>query len=205
MLFAQNNTSSNSTTPALSASSLPITIVALGDSLTEGYGINKEMAYPALVEAMLKKEGFVVKIINSGASSSTSSSAKGRIQWLLKQKPNFIFLALGANDGLRGISPSVTKKNLIEAIQLAKKHKIQVWLAGMKMPPNYGASFTKEFENVFSEVARTENVPLLPFLLDGVAGNPELNLTDKIHPNEKGHEILARHVAHFFKTQLRAK
>ena len=176
-----------------------ITIVALGDSLTEGYGIEKSKAYPTLVEAKLRAEGKKVTVINAGVSGSTTASAPGRVKWLLKNKPDVIFLALGSNDGLRGVDVATTKKNLKTAIDLAKQNHIQVWLAGALLPPNYGPQQTAAFKKLFSDLAKEENLPFMPFLLEGVATVQDLNQTDMIHPNEKGHAILADQVADFFR------
>ena len=177
-------------------------ILALGDSLTEGYGIEKSNAYPAIVEAKLQSAGYNVKVVNAGISGSTSASAPSRLRWLLKSQPDYLFLVLGANDGLRGVDLKATENNLRTTIQLAKKANVQVWLAGMKMPPNYGRDYTKKFEQMFSQLAKSEKVPFLPFLLDNVAGRPELNQPDGIHPNEKGHALMAEQVFRFMKELL---
>ena len=187
---------------ALNETATVTQLVALGDSLTEGYGIEKEKAYPALVEKKLLDKGYKIKIFNAGISGSTTASAPSRLKWLLKSKPNIIFIALGANDGLRGIAIETTKQNLKDAIQIAKKANIKVWLAGMKLPPNYGASYTSKFEATFQEIAKEEDIPLLPFLLEGVAGHAEFNQPDGIHPNEKGHQKLADFLFSFFQQQL---
>lgn len=178
-------------------------LIIVGDSLTEGYGVAKSAAYPALLEAKLN-EGAKEKweVINSGVSGSTTASAASRIRWVLKAKPDVILLALGANDGLRGINTGGSEKNLTEAIGLAVKANVKVILASMKMPPNYGAKFTADFEAVFANVAKVQKVPLMPFLLDGVAGNPKLNLADGIHPNEEGHKVVAENVFKFLRNQL---
>lgn len=178
-------------------------LVILGDSLTEGYGIEKENAYPALVEKTLKKQGYDLIVINGGISGSTSASAPSRAKWFLKSQPDYLLITLGSNDGLRGVSVDNLKANLKTTIKLAKEKKVKVWLAGLKMPPNYGKDFTQKFEAVFKEIAKEEQIPLLPFLLDGVAGNPELNQPDAIHPNEKGHEVMAQRVVEFIRKQIK--
>jgi acyl-CoA thioesterase-1 len=180
----------------------PTVIVALGDSLTEGYGIEKEKAYPTLVEKKLNAAGFNVKVINAGISGSTTASAPSRLKWLLQSSPQILFLALGANDGLRGVDVNTTKKNLLDTIHLAKEHHIKVWLAGMKMPPNYGKKYTADFEKMFADVAKEEKVPFLPFLLEGVAAVPGLSQNDGVHPNVAGHEKLAELVFQFMKKNL---
>lgn len=178
-------------------------ILILGDSLTEGYGINKKDAYPSLVENLLQKDGYKVKVLNAGISGSTSASAASRLKWFIQKKPDVLFLALGANDGLRGVDIPTTKKNLKETIHLAKKSNIQVWLAGMYMPPNYGLKYTKDFARMYKELASEEKTPFLPFLLDGVAGKAKFNQPDAIHPNEEGHRVIANNVAKFFKENLK--
>ncbi len=171
------------------------TIVFLGDSLTEGYGLEKSEAFPYLFEQALKAKGYKdIKVINAGISGSTSASALSRVKWYLRIKPTILVLALGANDGLRGLDPQAMKKNLAMAIKLALERNIQVVLAGIKIPPNYGIQYTKEFEAVYPQLAEEFKIPFIPFLLDGVAARPEMNLPDGIHPNSRGHQIIARHV-----------
>jgi acyl-CoA thioesterase I len=169
-------------------------IVFIGDSLSEGYGLPTEASFPFLVDKALKSEGIQAEVINAGVSGATSASGVPSLKWQLKQKPALILLALGANDGLRGIKPAATKANLSNTIELAQKEKIKVILAGMKMPPNYGAEFTKEFEAIFPALAKKYSLPLIPFLLEGVAGKKEFNLPDGIHPNAKGYELIAKNV-----------
>lgn len=178
-------------------------IVVLGDSLTEGYGVSRESAFPALLQARLKAEDFKNwSVVNAGVSGATSASAASRLKWQLKSKPDLIILALGANDGLRGISPQVTRKNLSEAIVEIKKNKISVLLAGLQMPPNYGGPYRKEYAAVFPELAKEHKIPLIPFLLEGVAGEASLNLVDGIHPNEKGYVKVTDNVFKVLKTMI---
>jgi acyl-CoA thioesterase I len=168
-------------------------ILFLGDSLTAGYGIEKPQAFPALIDEKLKREGYHnIKVINGGISGSTSASAISRLKWYLKIKPDLMILALGANDGLRGLSVDQLKNNLTACIQLAKENNIKVVLAGMMMPPNYGEEYTKSFFEVYGKVAEAQHVQLIPFLLKDVAGIPNLNIPDGIHPNEAGHKIVAQ-------------
>lgn len=177
-------------------------LLVLGDSLTEGYGVARDKAYPALVEKKLKAAGLNWSVINAGISGSTSSSASNRLKWQLKQKPDAMILALGANDGLRGLKISETEKNLSIAIEMARKDGVRVFLFGMKLPTNYGNDYRKDFEAMFQRVAQHYNVPHLPFFLDRVAGDPKLNLPDGIHPNEKGYEIVADNIFRFLKDKL---
>ena len=179
------------------------TILVLGDSIAAGYGIEKESAFPALLERRLKELNYDVRVINGGISGSTSASGKGRMKWYLRIKPNILLLELGANDGLRGLSTEAMKQNLTETIQIAREKNLKVILAGMKMPLNYGKAYTTAFENAFKEVAEELNVTFIPFLLDGVAGNPELNLPDGIHPTAEGHRIITQTVLNYLKPLLK--
>ena len=174
------------------------TIVIVGDSLTEGVGVSKEQAYPALVEKSLV--GWTV--VSSGVSGSTSASALPRVSWVLKSKPDAILLALGANDGLRGFKTKVTKENLRAAIRKAKNTGVKVLLAGIQMPPNYGKKYTADFQELFLTLAREEKIPVLPSLLDKLCGEPKYNLADGIHPNEEGHKLIAESVIKFLKENL---
>ncbi len=169
-------------------------LVVLGDSLTEGLGVARSLAFPALLEKKIQADGKQWTVVNAGISGATTASGPSRMRWQLKSKPQMIILALGANDGLRGINLQSTEKNLSETIEIAKKDKIQVILAGMMLPPNYGAQYTKDFQAIYKRLAKKYQLKKIPFLLEGVAGNPKLNLADGIHPNEKGHEIIATHV-----------
>lgn len=180
------------------ASTAVTKILILGDSLTEGYGIARESAFPALVEASLKAAGKNVSVINGGVSGSTSASGPSRMKWYLKSKPDMLVLALGANDGLRGQSVVEMRKNLAKVMTLARDSRVpQIVLVGMKIPFNYGPVYRKEFEAVFPSLAKEYDVPLLSFLLDGVATEPSLNLADGVHPNEKGHKVVAKTVHDF--------
>jgi acyl-CoA thioesterase-1 len=179
------------------------TLVMLGDSLTEGYGVAKEKAYPALVEKKLHAAGKTEwKVVNSGVSGSTSASAPSRLQWALKTNPDAVFIALGANDGLRAIKPAATKENLLKTVKAAREKKVRVFVAGMEMPPNFGKEYQAEFRKVFSDVAKEEKVEFMPFLLKDVGGLPKMNLDDGIHPNEAGHEKVAENVFRFLKDKL---
>lgn len=178
------------------------TLVILGDSLTEGYGVQKEKAFPALLEKKLQEAKLGWKVNNAGVSGSTSASAASRTDWILKSKPDAILLALGANDGLRGLSTESMEKNLRQAISKMKAAKVKVFLAGMQMPPNFGAEYTKKYREVFPKIAKEEKIDLLPFLLEKVGGESKLNLADRIHPNEEGHKIIAETVFQFLKGKL---
>jgi acyl-CoA thioesterase I len=170
------------------------TILFLGDSLTEGYQLSREEAYPYLVEQHLKTKHPEIKVINGGVSGATTASGLKRLNWYLKSKPDYMVLALGANDGLRGTKLEESKKNLIQVIERAQKENIKVILAGMKMPTNYGESYRDNFEKMFNELAKKYDLPLIPFLLEGVGGVAKLNLPDGIHPNQAGHKVMAQTV-----------
>jgi len=170
------------------------TILFMGDSLTEGYQLSKEEAYPALIEKELKKRFQDIKVINGGVSGATSASGLKRLDWYLNAKPDIMVLALGANDGLRGMKTQETEKNLSLVIEKAKNRGITVILAGMKMPTNMGGPYRNQFESIFSKLSKKYSLKLIPFLLEGVGGRPEFNLPDGIHPNPRGHEVMARTV-----------
>ncbi len=168
------------------------TILILGDSLTAGYGVEKHEAFPKLLENRLHELGFIqVKVVNGGFSGSTTASAFQRIRWYMKLNPDMIILGLGANDGLRGHKIESIRSNLAKTIQFARDRNIVIVLAGMKLPVNYGSRYTRDFEAMFKSLSDQYEIPLIPFLLEGVAGKPELNLADGIHPNPKGHKIIA--------------
>lgn len=177
---------------SFSISGFTQTILFLGDSLTEGYQLSKEEAFPSLIETELKKNKPEIKVLNGGVSGATTASGLKRLDWYLKAKPEFMVLALGANDGLRGLKIENTEKNLVLVIEKAQERKITVVLAGMKMPTNYGEPYRSQFENMYPRLAKKYNLKLVPFILEGVGGNPKLNLADGIHPNSEGHKIMAK-------------
>lgn len=178
------------------------TVLFLGDSLTEGYQLSKEDAYPAVIEKELKKTHKGIKVINGGVSGSTSASGLKRLEWYLKAKPEIMVLALGANDGLRGLDLAKTEKHLSDVIEKAQKQNITVILVGMKMPTNMGEPYRTQFEQMYPKLAKKYSLKLVPFLLEGVGGKPELNLPDGIHPNPKGHQIMARNVLKVLESEL---
>ncbi len=177
--------------PRLQAESAGKRLLMLGDSLTEGYGISPKAAFPALVEKKIKASGKNWQVINAGISGSTSASGPSRIKWQMKTKPDLMVLALGANDGLRGLNLKDTEKNLSETIEIAQKENVQVVIAGMLLPLNYGAQYRKQFSDMYTHLAEKYKLRKIPFLLEGVALHPDLVLADGLHPNEKGHEIVA--------------
>jgi len=179
-------------------------IVFFGDSITAGYGINLESAFPALIEEKLKQAGKTYDVVNAGLSGETTAGGLQRIDWVLRSKPDIFILELGGNDGLRGLSLDETRSNLKAMIQKIRlvKADTEIILAGMQIPPNLGQAYTAEFSALFSDIAQSEGVKLIPFLLEGVGGEPELNLSDGIHPNEAGHEIVAETIWTYIKPLL---
>lgn len=178
-------------------------ILFLGDSLTEGYEIDENKTYVTLIENYWKEQGLDVRVFNGGVSGSTTASAMERLKWFERMNLTHIVLALGANDGLRGLPIEETQKNLKQAIEWAQQREIHVVLAGMQMPPNYGREYTQSFKSLFKELAQMEGVSFLPFLLEGVAGVKELNLPDGIHPNEKGHQVMKENMLKHFNKILK--
>jgi acyl-CoA thioesterase-1 len=174
----------------------PFRILILGDSLTEGYGVSPDQAYPALLQEKLNASRpsnlLPYEVINGGITGSTTSGGASRIDWYMKNPPDFLVVALGGNDGLRGISPEESKKNLASILDRAKEQGVPALLAGMKMPTNYGEDYRQSFENIFPELAKEKKVPLLPFLLKDVGGRADMNLPDRIHPNPKGHQRICQ-------------
>jgi acyl-CoA thioesterase I len=166
------------------------TIVAVGDSLTAGYGVNEADAYPARLEKKLQAAGFNWRVINAGVSGETSSGTLSRVEWVLKLKPDIVILETGANDGLRGIDPKITKKNINEIVSILKKNRVMVILAGMRMVTSMGRDFTSEFGAIYPAVAKKHSLVLIPFFLQGVAGDPDLNQSDGIHPVAEGYRII---------------
>jgi acyl-CoA thioesterase-1 len=171
------------------------TIVAVGDSLTAGYGVDERQAYPALLQERLLKEGYFFRVVNAGISGETSSGTRSRIAWVMSAlKPDVIILETGANDGLRGIETAVLEKNLTEIIAAIQAEGVAVILAGMKMPPNFGRNYTKQFAEVYPRVATKMGIALIPFFLEDVAGDRRYNLADGIHPNPEGYRRVVAHI-----------
>ena len=169
-------------------------VVALGDSLTAGLGVAADEAFPARLQARIRAEGYDYRVVNAGVTGDTTAGGLRRVDWALRAHPEVVIVALGANDGLRGQSPAAIRANLEEIVARLQAAGARVLLAGMRLPPNYGAEYTKEFEAVFPAVARRAKVPLMPFLLDGVAADSRLNQADGIHPTAAGQQIIADRV-----------
>lgn len=174
----------------------PRRMVILGDSLTAGYGIAKADAYPALLEAKLKETKASWQVANGGRSGDTTKNGLARLRWLLKKPADVLVIALGGNDGLRGLSSEEMRKNLKAMVDLARKDSpnVKIVLAGMQMPDNMGVEYVKAFQEVFPSLAHEEKLTLIPFLLEGIAGDDAFNQEDRIHPNEDGHKKIAETV-----------
>lgn len=179
-----------STRPEAPASAKP-RIVFLGDSLTAGLGLPGDQSFPSLIGRRLAERGYDYEIVNAGVSGDTSAGGVRRLDWSLEGDVRVLVLALGANDGLRGLPTDELKKNLAAVIERAAARGITVVMAGMEAPPNFGAAYTREFREVYAELAREHQVRFVPFLLQGVAGLPALNQPDGIHPNARGAQIVA--------------
>ena len=172
------------------------TILFFGNSLTAGMGLDPQEAFPALIQDRIDSLGYLYTVINSGLSGETTASGKNRLDWVLKQQVDVFVLELGANDGLRGIPLSETRRNLQDIIDRVKGKNADtvIILAGMMIPPNIGLDYSKEFQSIFPTLADENDVLLIPFILQDVAGNPELNQRDGIHPTIEGQKIVANNV-----------
>jgi acyl-CoA thioesterase-1 len=166
-------------------------ILVLGDSLTAGLGVAPDEAFPARLQERLAREGYAYRVVNAGVSGDTTAGGLRRVGWALRTRPEIAVVALGANDGLRGQDPAAMRRNLAEIVARLRAAGARVVLAGMRVPPNYGDDYARRFAAVFPDVAREAGVPLVPFLLDGVAAVPRLNQADGIHPNAQGHRVIA--------------
>jgi acyl-CoA thioesterase-1 len=178
-------------------------IVVLGDSLTAGFGLTPDEAFPAVLEQKLRREGYHDRVVNAGVSGDTTGAGLRRVDWVLRSQPAIAIVALGANDGLRHQSVAAMRENLIEIVRRLRAAGARVLLTGMRVPPNYGPEYTRAFAAVFPDVARTTGVPLAPFLLDGVAGEARLNQPDGIHPTAEGQRLIANHLWPYLKPLLR--
>ena len=188
-----NETYASSTGPATEATKLP-RVVFLGDSITAGYGLDAEQAFPALIRGALAGDGIPVDVVNLGVSGDTTAGGLARLDWVLRQKPDVLVVGLGGNDGLRGQDVKSSEANLRAIVTKGRDAGAQVLLLGMMIPPNYGPEYTKEFREIYPRLARELDVPLVPFLLEGVGGEAKLNQGDGIHPTAEGHERVAANV-----------
>ncbi|MCU0224996.1 MAG: arylesterase [Acidobacteria bacterium] len=179
--------------PAAAGAGPPV-VVFLGDSLTAGFGLAADEAFPALVAASLAARGTPIRAINAGVSGDTTAGGLRRLDWALRSRPQLVVVALGANDGLRGQPLEAIEANLRAIVERCRAAGAKVLLAGMLMPPNYGGAYASGFAAIYPRLAKELGLPLVPFLLEGVAGRPELNQADGIHPTAEGQKILARQV-----------
>lgn len=179
------------------------TFVFLGDSLTEGYGVAQSSAFPQLIQQKIIADKLDWKVIAAGSSGSTSSSALSRLKWIGKDKPDYVMLLLGSNDGLRGFKPEEIERNLDEALSWAKKNEIKVILGQLNIPANYGKAYQQKFFEIYPKLAKKYKIDLAPFLLEGVYNRADLKLPDGIHPNEKGYKIIADNMYSYLKKFLK--
>jgi acyl-CoA thioesterase-1 len=190
----------------IAASPAPKVILFLGDSITAGYGLETSQAFPALIEDKIEAKRWNFKVVNAGQSGDTSAGGLNRMDWLLRSRIDVLVLELGGNDGLRGLPAETTRKNLQAIIDQtkAKYPEAKIILAGMKVPPNMGRDYSRQFDAIFPDLARKNKAALIPFVLEGVGGVRQLNLPDGIHPTTKGHEIVAANTWKVLEPVLRA-
>ena len=184
--------SQNQPTEAVNAPKIAnksFTILALGDSLTEGLGVDEKDNYPSVLQSLLPQN---IKVINAGLSAETSSGLKNRLNWVLKQKPDLTILNIGANDAIRGLPLDLTKNNIDEIITIILQANSDVIIAGMQIYDNLGKEYVTGFSQIYPELSQKHNIPLIPYFLAGVAGNSDLNQKDGLHPNAKGYQIIVK-------------
>lgn len=184
------------------AQNVPIKIAMLGDSLTAGYGVKPDQAIPVRLQAALKAEGRDVAVLNHGVSGDTTAGGLDRVDWMLADKPDIVMVELGANDALRAIDPATAERNLDAILAKLKEAKVTVWLIGMMAPRNLGPKYVKAFDGLYKKLADKYQVPLYPFILDGVAQNAVLNQGDGLHPNPEGVEVVVKHLLPFVNKNL---
>ncbi|HEU0156720.1 MAG TPA: arylesterase [Stellaceae bacterium] len=179
--------------PLAAAAHVPV-VLDFGDSLTAGYGLPEREAFPARLEAWLRGKGVAASIVNAGVSGDTTADGLARLDWALADKPDLVILALGANDALRGIDPKRVRDNLDKMIRKVEASGAKLLLLGMLAPPNWGEEYDRAFDDIFPELARSHDIPLYPFMLEGVAMKPELNQPDGLHPNARGVGVLVERI-----------
>lgn len=180
-------------------------ILAFGDSLTAGFGVDARDSYPARLQRLLVEKGYSYKVVNAGVSGDTSAGGAARIDWVLQHDPEIVILELGANDGLRGLSLSEMRKNLGEIIEACQKKGAKVLLAGMEITPNLGVEYSKEFRESFTQLAKQYKIFLIPFFLENVAARPELTRPDGVHPLAEGYAIVTQTVFQYLEPMLKKK
>lgn len=176
------------------AASEPIRLLAIGDSLTAGYGLPADVSFPVQLEAALRARGYPVAVINAGVSGDTTAGGLARLDWALADEPDLVLVELGANDGLRGLDPNETRRNLAAMLERLTERGLPTLLAGMYAPPNLGREYGAVFNALYPELAATYDVPLYPFFLDGVAAEAALNQDDGIHPNAEGVAVIVERI-----------
>jgi len=200
-LFAAFPCAASESSPSAKAAR---TILVLGDSIAAGFGLDGHEAFPALLQKKVDEAGWIFEVVNAGVSGDTSAGGLRRIDWVLKRKCDVLILELGGNDGLRGLPVAAMEQNLQAIIDKtrAKYPQVQILVAGMQMPPNLGDDYARDFQQAFVRVAQKNKATLIPFLLEGVGGHPELNLPDRIHPTVEGHKIVADNVWKYLRPVL---
>lgn len=198
LLFCLTAPAYAQTTPSHGA----VKIAILGDSLAAGFGVRPEEAIPARLEAALKAEGRDVTVLNHGVSGDTTAGGLDRVDWMLADKPDIVLVELGANDALRGTDPAITERNLSAIIEKLKAARVTTWLAGMMAPRNFGEAYVQSFDPLYKRLADKYEVPLYPFILDGVAQNASLNQADGLHPNPEGVKVVVQHLLPFVNKNL---
>lgn len=184
------------------AQTAPTKLAVLGDSLAAGFGLEPDQAFPALLQADLQAAGRNVTVVNDGVSGDTSAGGLDRLDWILGDKPDIVLVELGANDALRGVDPAVTERNLAAIVEKLKTVGVTVWLAGMMAPRNLGPDYVATFDGIYKRIADEYQVPLYPFVLEGVAQDPALNQADGLHPNAKGAKVIAERLLPFVTKHL---
>ena len=180
--------------PAAESTTPEITIIAMGDSLTAGYGLPEEDAYPAKLERRLRLEGYNCRVINAGVSGETTSDALSRLDWVLGMNPDIVILESGANDGLRGIDPAIPRENIDKMLARLQEASVVTVLAGMRMAISLGPAYVADFNAIYPNLAKKHGVLFMPFFLDGVAAKPRLNQGDGIHPRAAGYDIIVENI-----------
>ena len=180
--------------PATVAPDYEGTIVAVGDSLSEGLGVEEEFAYPAVLGRELRARGYPYQVVNAGISGETSSGTLARINWILTLNPDIVILVIGANDGFRGIDPDLIKTNIHKIVKELKDKNVIVVLGAMQIVQNLGKDYTTAFASIYPEIARSENIILTPFFLKGVAADRKLNQADGIHPTAEGYQVIVDNI-----------
>jgi acyl-CoA thioesterase-1 len=184
------------------AQDAPVKLAVLGDSIAAGYGLSPDQAFPVRLQAALAAQGRKATVLNHGVSGDTTAGGLERVDWMLADKPDIVLVALGGNDMLRGTDPAATERNLDAIVARLKAAGVEVWLAGMMAPRNFGPEYAKAFDGIYGRLAAKYDVPLYPFLLDGVAQVDGLNQADGIHPNTKGVDVLVERLLPFVTKNL---